>query len=296
MKAKVILILIRTFVRLVSWLPLSTARRLASGLGSIVWRLPTQMRKVTETNLALCFPQLSSAEREQLGKQSVKETLKIGFEYGVIWYWSLPRWRSLVTHVSGWDQVEAAMAQGSGILLLVPHIGNWEMMNIFLSEHTRFMALFDPPKHSSVAEGLFAARERVGTDLQPIGMAGLRNVYKALSSQRIVLVLPDQVPERRAGVYAPFFNQPALTMSFGLRILHKNDAKVFCAVVKRVDKGFEIAFETFSDDIYATDLATQAAAMNAGIEAAIKKAPAQYQWEYKRFKRQPEGVADPYKH
>jgi KDO2-lipid IV(A) lauroyltransferase len=36
-------------------------------------------------------------------------------------------------------------------------------------------------------------------------------------------------------------------------------------------------------------------AMNDAIEQLVKKNPAQYQWEYKRFKKPPEGGTDPYR-
>ena len=35
-------------------------------------------------------------------------------------------------------------------------------------------------------------------------------------------------------------------------------------------------------------------ALNHSIETLVREAPEQYQWEYKRFKRQPEGHSRPY--
>jgi KDO2-lipid IV(A) lauroyltransferase len=40
----------------------------------------------------------------------------------------------------------------------------------------------------------------------------------------------------------------------------------------------------FSDDIFES-----VQAINAAVEDCIREAPEQYQWEYKRFKKQPDG-------
>ncbi len=43
---------IATLLRVVSWLSLSAAQRLGGFVGSILWRLPTKARQVTDINLA----------------------------------------------------------------------------------------------------------------------------------------------------------------------------------------------------------------------------------------------------
>jgi KDO2-lipid IV(A) lauroyltransferase len=49
-----------------------------------------------------------------------------------------------------------------------------------------------------------------------------------------------------------------------------------------------MVFRALDDGIYSDDVEQSALAMNKGIEACIADAPAQYQWDYKRFKKHPD--------
>lgn len=64
--------------------------------------------------------------------------------------------------------------------------------------------------------------------------------------------------------------------------------------VKRVRGGFELVFAEPDAGIYSEDAITSLTAMNRSVEACVADAPAQYQWEYKRFKKQPEGMEKRY--
>tara|TARA_B110000037_G_C16744485_1_gene352632 strand:- start:309 stop:521 length:213 start_codon:yes stop_codon:yes gene_type:complete len=63
------------------------------------------------------------------------------------------------------------------------------------------------------------------------------------------------------------------------------------AYAKRIEGtgDFVLVIEPADEGIYSSDVQVSLAAMNAGIERCIMAAPEQYQWEYKRFKRRPDG-------
>jgi KDO2-lipid IV(A) lauroyltransferase len=48
-------------------------------------------------------------------------------------------------------------------------------------------------------------------------------------------------------------------------------------------------------ELYDADPARSLAALNRSVEAVVREAPAQYQWEYKRFKARLDGAPDLYK-
>jgi KDO2-lipid IV(A) lauroyltransferase len=51
-----------------------------------------------------------------------------------------------------------------------------------------------------------------------------------------------------------------------------------------VPGGFEVWLDVLEEAVYDPDSVVAANAINAAIELAIARAPAQYQWEYKRFR------------
>jgi KDO2-lipid IV(A) lauroyltransferase len=63
---------------------------------------------------------------------------------------------------------------------------------------------------------------------------------------------------------------------------------------QRVDGGFKMVFAKPEEGIYSADPQLSASALNASIESCIGHCIEQYQWEYKRFRKQPEGAAKVY--
>ena len=113
--------------------------------------------------------------------------------------------------------------------------------------------------------------------------ASLRQVRRALAAGEAVGVLPDQTPRPDAAVRAPFFGVDVLTMTLARRLIGP-ETQVLMVTVRRSPGGFELACERVDEAIRSEDLAVSATAMNEAVERAVRRDPAQYQWEYKRFR------------
>src|SRR5690606_5081657 len=101
----------------------------------------------------------------------------------------------------------------------------------------------------------------------------------------------DQEPPLDGGVFAPFFGTPALTMTLVSKLSARTGAPVVCMVAKRLpnSSGFEMVMTEAHQDIANGDTSIAAAALNKSVEACVLQSPAQYQWEYRRYKHQPDG-------
>ncbi len=85
---------------------------------------------------------------------------------------------------------------------------------------------------------------------------------------------------------------PALTMTLISKLAIKTGAAVICGYAKRSyqDKGkFNIIFKTVHADIYSEDILTSVSAINRSVESCVMDCLDQYHWEYKRFKKRPQG-------
>ncbi len=107
-------------------------------------------------------------------------------------------------------------------------------------------------------------------------------------------ILPDQIPVAGGGEFTSFFGNDAYTMTLIPRLIQKTGAKAFLTYAKRIDKGFKIIIKEPNLDIYAKHMQTSLLGLSKTIEATVKDEPEQYQWEYKRFRYQPEGKQEPY--
>ncbi len=291
--AALIRLLVTGLIRALALLPLAAQRALGRWLGRIAWVLPTESARVTRVNLELCFPDLQPAARRRLARRSLEQTGQLLAETGVVFHWPEERWQQLLVVEEGQWLLEKARADGRAVLILAPHFGNWEFLSLYLGRYA-VTALYDPPRLRQLEPLILKARSRTGATLLPIDSRGLRSFYETVAQGGVVALLPDQVPARRAGVYADFFGVPALTMTFVHRLLSRFDVEVLLASAARCSGGFRVRFAALEESIRHRDPACAARAMNEAIEALVRLDPAQYQWEYKRFKGQPRGRRSPY--
>ncbi len=266
------------------------AAALAARLALVLRASPAS---ITATNLELCFPELSASERADLCLASLTETALLGMETGALLRHDVDRLDDLVVGTEGLELLEAALAEGKGVLLLVPHYGNWEFLALFLGRYD-LLALYEAPRWAALDAALRAARERGGARMLPIGRGSLRSLYRTLEAGGLAALLPDQVPARAAGLHVPFFGRSALTMTLAHRLLERTGAVALLGAARRRAHGYQITIRPVADAVAASDPETALAAMNQGIEALVREDPAQYQWEYRRFRRPPPGQPSPY--
>ena len=279
-EAFIVLFLLRTF----GFLPLSLARNLGVFFGHVLLLLNVRAVKVTRTNIDFCYPQMSDTDKQQLVKKSVIETAKLAMEAPIIGRKGWPWLEKRISQIVGQELVDSALAEKKGLLLLGPHLGNWEVVGLFLPKITKITSMYLPPKKAYLEDYARKFRESSGAELVPTNQRGVAKVLSALKKGETTGVLPDQVPHA-GGEFAPFFNTPAYTMTFIHKLIERTDCRVLCTFAKRTERGFEIVFTEPDSKIYSDDQDESLAALNKSVENCIALCPEQYQWEYKRFRK-----------
>ena len=269
--------------RALSWLPLSAARALGAAIGRVAWRLRLPGAGVTATNIDRCFPELSPARRRDLARRSLIQTGCLAAETGFIWHAGAKALSRAVEAVEGAELLEAARSSAGGAVVLAPHFGNWELLGFALGGVLRITFLYDRPRDAVLERALRQARSRWGVKLAAGDVGGLRQLKRALAEGDAVGVLPDQTPRPDAAVTVPFFGVPAATMTLAHRLMGPQTL-VLLATAQRTPRGFRLRYERVCDAVKSADPRVSAGAMNRAIEAAVRRDPAQYQWEYKRFR------------
>lgn len=292
-------VLARTSLQLTSWLPLSAGQRLGAGIAPLAVRIPGRARDSILTNLALCFPNLSEAERLRLARETLAEGIAGMFELGPIWRWRRERILSQVREVNGLEKVEAAVTSGRGAVLIGPHLGAWELAGLFASTYVPMTSLYRPPRVRGLEHCLRQARERFGARLVPADAGGVRVLFRTLQRGEAVAVLPDQDPGQDGGIFAPFFGVPAKTSTLTARLLAGTETAAILGWAERLERGrgFRIHFlELDADVLRCGDIERATCALNLELERVIRQFPEQYMWSYRRFRHRPPGHRNPYRH
>ncbi|WP_373183240.1 lysophospholipid acyltransferase family protein [Halomonas campaniensis] len=265
---------------------LGTLWRLSRLAGPLVHRFSRREREVTEINLAEVYPERSAAERRRLARESLTHSTATMLELGFAWMGAPERVEASILEVHGRELLDEARAEGRGVIVLAPHFGNWEVLNFWLSGHFPFTAMYEPPKITALDPVIRQGRERMGASLVPTNPRGVAALLKALKRSEAIGILPDQEPDWGSGVFAPFFDRPAYTATLLPKLVARTEARVVTGVARRIPgRGFELHFLAADERVYSPDEAESATGVNACVEAAIALDPAQYQWEYKRYRK-----------
>ena len=109
-------------------LPLAWLRALGVGLGNLAWLLKPRLVSHTQDNIAHCLPELSPEAQQQLARKSVQATFTTVLEAGYIWSSSWEKLAGKIVARYHEDLLRTKIDQGKGVLVLVPHMGNWEVL------------------------------------------------------------------------------------------------------------------------------------------------------------------------
>ncbi len=295
-RATIIKLLLRTF----ALFPMPVVHGIGAGLGWLLTVTPNELRRVSRINIDLCFPQLSASRRRRLLVRSLVECGKTAVEFAPLWTWSEDRILSLIKRAAGREYLDGLLDQGKGVILLIPHLGAWELASIYVSmcfaEKYPVTGLYRPPRMGELDVMIRRARERFGARMVPTTLTGVRTLYQTLNDGGIVGVLPDQEPGAGNPVFAPFLGVPANTMGLVSKLMARTQAAAVYVYFTRLPsgRGFEVHFSPASSGVGDGDLHIATQRLNEGVELCVKRYPEQYQWGYKRFRTRPPGESGVY--
>lgn len=270
-----------------SRLSLPTLQYLGLLIGSIAAWFPHGPAWVIRRNLKLCFPEQSERWLNEATKQNLIYTAQTALEFTKTW--GMPPEYSIqqMTEVENGELFFDAIKSPKGCFILVPHYGNWEFMNAWVSEHSNPVIMYKPSKNKSMDFFVRAARGRLNTTLVPTDEKGVKAVFKALKAGGVSIILPDHTPHDHGGIFAPFFGISVWSGILASKLIQKTQCQVIMlsCVSRGSGQGFKIVAEPVDPLVYSSDLAISVAAVNKSVENLIRRDPTQYQWVYKRFKK-----------
>lgn len=274
-----------TLLFLFSRLPLRVVHGLGRFLGLMMYFLSSSYRSRIQENLTI-----AKMYSPQLAKSVAKEQAVQALEAP----WVMKRQHHEILahiHVDACEiqTLKQALSGSKATIFLTPHLGCYEVLPIWVSEQflkgsdRQLAVLYRVPKKAYLRK--FVSQGRASENIVPTSadLKGVRQLLKILKNGGLVGILPDQVPTDGSGVWAPFFNKQALTMTFPLRLAHQFDAQIIMAFAQRIDNGWSLHFQCLT--LHGSDdEKVRATQMNQWIEALIKQCPEQYLWSYNRYK------------
>ncbi len=236
-------------------------------------------------------------------RRSVAEAGKMVMELPRLWL--RPHDRAIADPVAwhGAERIDAALARGRGLMLLTAHLGSFEVAAQAYAERwgarQPMTALYRPARQPWLRDVMERSRTRPGLLTAPASLA-------ALKAGQTLGMLPDQVPPDGLGVWAPFYGEPAYTMTLAARLAAQTGCELLLMTVQRRPRGggYDIHVAPLPEPLPAPPDVRQggdeaawtlaaATVLNRAMQWQIGRLPSQYLWGYHRFKqpRQPEAAA-----
>lgn len=266
---------------------------IGKGLGLLAWRFAKRRRRITETNLALCFPEKNADQQRQL----VKDTFianGIGLvETATGWCRDGEHLRHRVAYI-GQEYMAQAQAQGKGVLVIGIHFSTLDLGGALHSLFFPADVVYRPHNNPLFERFMTRARSRIFG--QAIDRHDLRGTVRSIKAGRIVWYSPDQDFGRDVSVFAPLFGQQAATIRLTAKLARMTGAPVVPMMFHRNPDNATYTIESLPalEGFPSGDEVADATQVNQLIEQAIRKHPEQYLWLHRRFKTRPEGEARVY--
>lgn len=275
-------------MRLVAVLPYGGILLLGKLLGWLSFYLMPGRRRITRTNIRLCFPELNDQQQRQLIKQNFYDASIALLESPLAWWGSDKKLKAL-HRVEGLEHIKQAQADGKGIILLGAHYTTLEIGGRLLAYHIDWCPTFKRAHNKLFNAVMAAARLRVHGRL--LASSDMRGIVRYLKQNGIIWFAPDQDFGRQGCVFAPFMNVATSTLTMTGRLAKTSGAKVLPMYSERLPgtEGYLVRIGAALADFPSGDEVKDATAINHAIEAQVRRTPSQYLWGHRRFKTRPYG-------
>jgi KDO2-lipid IV(A) lauroyltransferase len=287
------------FIKILGILPRPLARAVGIGLAWLVYLLHLRLRQVGMRNLAMVFPEKTQAERSRILRGEFASLGRQLAEVCRFPSYNLENVGEVVVY-DGFENYEAALARGKGVLLFAGHFGGWELSSFVLSMHGHWMhVIMRGMDNEYLQELILRYRTMHGNKAVDKGDF-VRGLLSAMNAGEVVGMLMDTNMTPPQGIFVDFFGIPACTANGLARIALRTDAAVvptftiWDAGLGKYRLRFDPAVELVRTGDPEADIKANTQKFTSIIEDYVRKYPEQWLWVHRRWKTRPPGGKELY--
>jgi KDO2-lipid IV(A) lauroyltransferase len=258
------------------------AERSGEKIGRIVYRLSKKHRNQALSNLKLAYPELTDEQRIEMAQNCFRH---FGRVFADFLRSSARTDQEILTTcpLHGAEHLDAAMAKGTGGILISGHFGNWERAaHRVAAAGYKVTVVARDANDGDLNQAVLRIREKQGVEVLSRGQAA-RGILKKLKQNEFVAILPDQ---NSGEPFLPFFGKPAGTVTGPASIHIRTGAPlipIFCRWVSPNQYRVDLYDPIEAVPGYEPEEAFTRAINNC-LESVIREAPEQWLWFHNRWK------------
>lgn len=280
-------------LRLAAALPHGLRLALGRSAGRIAYRVSGRRRAIARRNLQLCFPEWTPARRCDVLRAAF-DSLGQGLVELAMGAWCSDAEVGQRVEVEGARHLEEAVSRGRGAIALSGHFVALEFTARALSyPPAGLVAVFRPG--GNAAFDWLVGRARLRVCAKTVSKYDVRGMVRSLRDGAVLWFAGDQMTDAKSAVLAPFFGEPAMTGTSLGRLVRISGAPVVPWFTRRLPDGrYRVELLPALEAFPGASPEQDAARINKLVEDHVRKAPEQYYWVHRRFKRRPPPLPDPY--
>jgi KDO2-lipid IV(A) lauroyltransferase len=286
---------VRGLIRFLSILPVGIALWIGGTIGRMAWVVAPRLRDGMRANLASAFPELEPAALDAIARASLVHLGLLGSEIVTVAGDPERLERYVELPPEAVATLERARQRGNGIVMVLGHIGNWELTTR-VSRHIGPVGVIAKRSwHRSLDD--LAERTRAAAGVSTLwrnDATTSRGMLKLLKAGGTLGLLIDQDIGSVQSVFVPFFGQLAATPRGAADLALRFDATVLVVTCHRrgaPGQGCRLEVTEVPFDAAASDLELEAVRLTAACtrlhEEAIRRHPAEWVWMHERWKTRP---------
>lgn len=268
------------------------ARRVGKLIGRIMYALDGKHRKIAVKNI-------ERAEGMPKRPRDIHRLVRRVYEHfavGAIETLLIPRMMSRgdldrIVKLENFNLLDEALARGRGAIVVLAHMGNWEVGGLAVSRKGYDLSSIARPIENPFLDAYVnRLRKSTGQEIIPKHRA-VRSMAESLKSNKILAILADQ-NARKNGIFVPFFGRPASTVRSPALMALKYGAPIFAVNLYRSGRNEyvcemspEIPIPKGLDREKTIEKIT--ADVTARLESFIRQHPEQWMWLHARWKTKP---------
>ena len=279
----------RPLVASLHYIPLPVAYYTGRFVGWCAWKIARKRRAIVIQNLTVVNTHLRKAACKLTLEQQVREVfLRTGANIASSFCFAHMTAEKFKKHVEmkGLEHFQTALSQGKGVLILLAHMGPWEILPYlpYLFESTSKLGAMYRPMNNEYFDAWFkSVREQRGTRLFS-HKDGFHKPVDFLRNGGVIGVLADQ--RMRQGAVAPFFGKNVSTNALPGLFQRRSGSPALSfsiktsAPLKWTIKAFPVHFPDVKKD---RTREAEATISNHAIEKALSESPLDGFWLKARF-------------
>ena len=254
-------------------------------ISSIIISFNTKIVKVSRINISIAYHRKNKKVIESIVRRSVKQSIRSYYETLFCLSRSQSKLNKSIFKVEN-RYLYSQVNRDFGLILLSTHNRSVDLLLNQITNQETVTAIFKPIKIKAFNEFIKKNRQKSGSNVFETNFTGVKELFSALKKGETIAMAADQVPAKSMGVYEDFFGKKVYTTNLIPSLHSKTKAPIVSVAIHSESPSNHLYIRYGSKTTYKKEIPYDAKAMNLEIEKIININPEDYNWEYKRFKKQ----------